>query len=124
MSLIAELDMAFEQFISNTVSDDLLRKIKDSITSADIDVLMRKIESLDDPSAYCKNDFDSKTPTGFFLFIDFISALIINLGDSTIQEATKYSNIKHPFVPWVIKYANDERFHTELMSKFSTIFAE
>ena len=124
MSLNEKLDMAFEQFISNTVSDALLGRIKDSVTSADIDILMRKVESLDDPSAYCKNDFDHKTPTGFFLFIDFISALIINLGDSMIQEANNYSNIKHPFVPWIIKYANDERFHNEIMSKFSRIFAK
>lgn len=124
MSLKAKLNMAFEQFISNKVSDDLLRRIKDSVTSADIDVLMKKVESLDDPSVYCKNDLDSKTPAGFFLFIDFISALIINLGDSKIQEANNYSNIKHPFVPWVIKFANDERFHNEIMSKFSRIFAK
>ena len=124
MSLEVKLNMVFEQFISNKVSDDLLRRIKDSVTSADIDVLMKKVESLDDPSAYCKNDLDSKTPAGFFLFIDFISALIINLGDSTIQEANNYSNIKHPFVPWVIKFVNDERFHNEIMSKFSRIFAK
>lgn len=124
MNLNAMLDSAFEQFISNAVSDDLLRSIKSSVTSTDVDKLIRKVESLDDPSAYCKNDLDSKTPAGFFLFLDFISALIINLGNSAILEANKYSNSKHHFVPWVVKYASDERFHNQIISKFSRIFAE
>lgn len=124
MNLNAMLDSAFEQFISNAVSEDLLRSIKSSVTSTDVDTLIRKVESLDDPSAYCKNDLDSKTPAGFFLFLDFISALIINLGNSAILEANKYSNSKHHFVPWVVKYASDERFHNQIISKFSRIFAE
>lgn len=100
MNLNAILDSAFEQFISNAVSDDLLRSIKSSVTSTDVYILIRKVESLDDPSAYCKNDLDSKTPAGFFLFLDFISALIINLGDSAIdllQCKFKYSPVFHYF---------------------------
>lgn len=122
MSLNEKLDAAFEQFISNTVSDDLLKSIKDSVTSADVNILLRKVESLDDPSAYCKNDFDSETPAGFFLFIDFISALIINLGTPAIEETKKLENTNHHFVSWVIKYADDNRFHHEIMSKFSALF--
>jgi len=109
--------MAKAQFISNTVTDELLKSIKSSVTSADVDTLIAKVESLDDPSAYCKNDLDSKTPAGFFLFLDFISALIINLGSSAIQETEKYSNSKHHFVRWVVKYASDERFHNEIISE-------
>lgn len=124
MSLNEKLDMAFEQFISNTVSDDLLKLIKDSVKSADVDTLMRKVESLDDPSAYCKDDFDSETPAGFFLFIDFVSALIINLGAPAIEETKKFGNTNHHFLPWVIKYADDDRFHHEIMSKFSALFAK
>ncbi|WPL16842.1 hypothetical protein Thiowin_01818 [Thiorhodovibrio winogradskyi] len=124
MNLNEMLDLAFEQFISNTLTEELLKSIKSSVTSADVDTLIIKIESLDDPSAYCKNDLDSKTPAGFFLFLDFISALIINFGHSAIQETDKYSNSKHPFVPWVVKYASDERFHNEIISKFSNLFAK
>lgn len=124
MNLNAKLDSAFKQFLSNSVSDDLLRSITRSVTSTDVNILIREVESLDDPSAYCKNDLDSETPAGFFLYLDFISALIINLGDSAILEANKYSNSKHHFVKWVVKYASDERFHNEIISKFSRIFAE
>lgn len=96
MNLNEMLDLAFEQFISNTVTDELLGSIKGSVTSKDVDTLIKKVESLDDPSAYCKDDLDRDTPAGFFLFLDFISVLIINLGNSARQETYKYSNSKHP----------------------------
>jgi hypothetical protein len=124
MNLNEMLDLAFEQFLSHRVTDELLESIKSSVTSADVDTLILKVESLDDPSAYCKNDLDSKTPAGFCLFLDFISALIINLGDAAIQETDKYSNSKHRFVPWVVKYASDERFHNEIISRFSNLFVK
>lgn len=57
MNLNEMLDLAFEQFLSHTVTDELLKSIKSSVTSADVDTLITKVESLDDPSAYCKNDF-------------------------------------------------------------------
>ena len=124
MILEQRLRLAFKQFLSNSVSGDLLKLIKDSIKPADVEMLIRIIESLKDPSVYCKNDDDRETVSGFFLFIDFVSALLINLGDSAIQELNSYRNTKHPFVPWVIKYVNDKRFHDEIMSKFSEIFAD
>lgn len=124
MSLNLKLNVVFEQFILNRVSDDLLKEIKDLVTYDQIDLLISKVQFLDDPSVYCKNDHDSDTPAGFFLFIDFISALIINLGDSTLQKMYQYKNIRHPFVPWVIRYVNDQRFHREIMSKFSQVFDE
>ena len=54
MNLNAKLDSAFKQFLSNSVSDDLLRSITRSVTSTDVNILIREVESLDDPSAYCK----------------------------------------------------------------------
>jgi len=44
MNLNEMLDLAFEQFISNTVTDELLKSIKSSVTSADVDTLIIKIE--------------------------------------------------------------------------------
>jgi len=124
MVLAEQLHVIFKQFISNSVSGDLLKLIKYSIKPTDVEILMRMIISLKDPSAYCKNDDDHETVSGFFLFIDFVSALLINLGDSVIQELNSYRNTKHPFIPWVIKYVSDKRFHDEIMSKFSEIFAD
>lgn len=123
MNLNNKLEILFKHFILNSVSNDLLKSIKESIEIKDIEILFQVIESIKDPSLYCENNYDNKKISGFFLFIDFITALIINLGDSAIQQA-KNRNSKNPFVHWIIKYAEDERFHKEIMSKFSLIFED
>ena len=67
MNLKESLDTAFNQFITNEVSDDLLKSIKEIVTVDDVDSLIDSVESRGDPSEYCKNDTDSQTPAGFFL---------------------------------------------------------
>jgi len=121
MSTEDRLNMAFTQFLSNAVSTELLRSIKDSIGPEDVDTLMQAVRSLSDPGEYCEHDLDSETVSGFFLFIDFISALIIDLGDQAIQATLAYQDTRHPFAPWVIKFVNDERFHAEILAKFDGV---
>jgi hypothetical protein len=74
MSTEDRLNMAFRQFLSSSVSDELLCSIKDSIGPEDVDMLMQAVLSLRDPSEYCKHDLDSETVSGFFLFLDFMDA--------------------------------------------------
>lgn len=121
MDIQEKLREIFLQFIFDKVSKKLLSSIVKSVNLNDLDILLMSVESLDDPSSYCKNHYDSKTVKGFFLYLDFISALIINLGEDAIERITKYKNSKHPFIPWVVKYVEDERFHAQIMSKFKDI---
>ena len=118
------LELVFTQFLSNSVSEELLKETRQCVQPADVSILMTMVESLDDPSAYCKSDMDQKTVSGFFLFIDFVSALIINMGDPAVHEIRKYASSTHPFVPWVVKYCTDDRFKNEIMSKFTSVFVD
>lgn len=122
MNLSEDLSEAFAQFVSAKISKDFLRSIVTNVGERDVDTLIEAIERLDDPSEYCEDDYDDKPVTGFFLYIDFISALLINLGDPAIQLASKYASSKHPYVPWVVKYTGDSRFHNEIMAKFNDVF--
>lgn len=122
MSLSEELNQAFDQFVSCDLSKDFLRGIVANVGELDVDALIDSVDRLGDPSEYCDDDYDDKTVAGFFLYIDFISALIINLGEPAIKLASRYAGSKHPFVPWVVKYAVDPRFHADIMKKFSDIF--
>lgn len=122
MNLSEELKDAFDQFVSSQISKDFLRSIVAKVDDRDVDILVEAVERLDDPSEYCQDDYDDKTVTGFFLYIDFISALLINLGEPAIKLASKYAGSKHPYVPWVIKYVGDSRFHNDIMEKFNDIF--
>lgn len=122
MNLDEELKQTFSQFLSGDQSETNLRRLVENIDESDVDTLINAVEQLEDPSEYCKDDFDNKTVTGFFLFIDFISALIINLGETATRSVSKYSDTNHPYVPWVVKYVGDPRFHDEIMAKFDKVF--
>lgn len=122
MSLSDELKQAFDQFISGDPSNDFLRGIVANVRVEDVDSLIDSVNRLGDPSEYCEDDYDDKTVAGFFLYIDFISALVINLGEPAIKSASKYSDSRHPFVPWIAKYTGDTRFHGDIMAKFTDIF--
>ncbi len=112
------LDNLFLIFLSGKDARELIDIFRKDLQLEDIGLMMQKISNLGDPSEYCKNDYDSKTVAGFFLFIDFVSVLIIRLGDDAVNEIDRYSHLPGKFVPWVIKYVKDERFHAELLSKF------
>ncbi|MBB1125175.1 hypothetical protein [Thiospirillum jenense] len=125
MNLTRYLQLALTQFMSNSIRDDVLQVIKKLVTPAEVIVLITQVESLDDPGAYCSNICDDNvTVAGFFLFIDFVAALIINLGEPAIKDMQKYCNTKHPFVFWLIQYTSDDRFHDEIMLKFNRIFTD
>ena len=124
MNIEETLDEAFKQLIKHEVSNDLLKSIKEAVSVSDINTLLDHVDSLGDPSEYCENDYDQKTPAGFFLYIDFISAVIIHLGDSALQEVMKCKDTNRPFVKWIVKYVEDERFHEEITAKFSEIFSQ
>ncbi|MBF0101056.1 MAG: hypothetical protein HQK77_09135 [Desulfobacterales bacterium] len=113
-----QLDHLFFQFLSGNVSRELIVEFQINIAPDDVGLLLEAVSSLNDPSDYCKNDYDCETVTGFFLFIDFVSALIIKMGNFTSNEIESYSQFTGKFVPWVIKYVKDERFHSDILSKF------
>ena len=99
MNLSEDLNKVFDQFVSSQISKDLLRGIVSKVDERDVDILIEAVERLDDPSEYCEDDYDDKPITGFFLYIDFISALLINLGEPAIKLVSKYVGSKHPYVP-------------------------
>ncbi len=122
MNLSQYLDKAFSEMISGSSPSELLKEIRENVSPDDADTLMEKVNSLGDPGDYCKNAYDGKTVAGFFLFIDFVSALLIHMGNSATERLDKYSDSRHPFVKWVVKYTKDDRFHPELTAKFNDVF--
>jgi hypothetical protein len=111
-------DDLFHAFLAGRCGKEQWRGFQQQARVEDVDLWLRKIDALGDPSDYCRNDFDNETVSGFFLFIDFISALIVGLGPEAIAKAEGHRG-SGKFTPWVIKYAGDPRFHPELLSKFA-----
>lgn len=122
MSIDILLDEMFSEFINGEIPLESLQKLKNVLKVEDIEFLIKKINSLKDPSEYCKNNYDNKSISGFFLFIDAITALIINLGSDGVNKLLQYENNCSGFLIWIIKYVKDKRFHSEILKKFENVF--
>lgn len=78
------------------------------------------IENLNDPSDYFSGDHkrDENAISGFFLIIDLVSAFIIKIGDESFDKVDLYRKSKSIYIPWILKYIDDDRFHSDLINKF------
>lgn len=114
-------EIIFNSFIQGTFPKENIKELVKIITLEDLPWLVEKVIDLKDPSDYFSGSEkrDEKAVVGFFLIIDYISVLIISMGNSGIKELEKYKKEKSTYLPWVIKYVSDERFRNSLLEKFS-----
>ena len=113
-----DVESIFREFLKGQVASGRLLEISRNTDRSDVGNLMEKVSRLGDPSDFTKNDLDSKTVEGFFSFLDFVSFLLIEMGEEVREEMAEYGQLKGKFVPWVIRYVSDERFHNELRTKY------
>jgi hypothetical protein len=113
-----DFDGLFKEFLNGPVPLDRLIEIRRKVRLEDVECLMRKISELGDPSDYTKNDLDSETVEGFFNFVDFVSVVLIGLGQDSQVEVQRYGKLPGKFIPWVVKYVTDPRFHADLFKKY------
>lgn len=117
------LEKVFESFIYQREDSNLFKDLKSVISINHLDILAKKLNSLEDPSEYFNVGFnDNKIVDGFFLYIDLLSALIIYLGEEAINNFSLYADKNSRYFPWVLKYISDQRFYPELINKFPLLF--
>ena len=118
-----DLQRVFQEFLDGADSADFLKNTRAAIKIDDVPALLDMVESLGDPGDYCKDDYDQATPAGYFLYIDFVSWLIIELGDEAIDIARNRQGTRHHFVRWIVRFTTDSRFHDEISQKFAYLTA-
>lgn len=112
------LEQIFAAFLVGKFPANEIALLAATITEKDVAWLMERVAALTDPSDYFKGTAkgDEQAVSGFFLFIDLVSALIIHAGETAKQEVTHYT--KGTYVQWVKKYVLDSRFHDGLLKQF------
>ncbi len=80
---------------------------------------MQKVESIGGPQDYMAAHNGVPTVEQFFKFIDFVSALIISLGDEGRAALEDCPDSGGEYTKWVRKYVTDKRFHAQLLEPFS-----
>lgn len=117
-----QLEDLFREFLSGQPQADRLERLRDALTPGDIPALLNFVAGLADPSEYSASEYDADTPARYFLFLDFVTALLINLGDEGRAGVEPHLNTQAPFLKWVVKFVADTRFHAEIMAKFQEVF--
>ena len=114
------LNTIFNQLISGVTPLGDIQLLSREIIDEDVVWMLEKIESLNDPSIYFTgtSQGDENVVSGFFLFVDLVSALIISIGESAKNKLDPYRDSNATYTPWVLKYVLDQRFHDELQRKF------
>lgn len=117
MTVQDQLDSLFEDMLAGRGTKRKRRALKESINESHVELLLRKIESIGDPSDYCDDDETHVPVNQFFEFVDYVSALIINLGEAGRVRLDAYPDSRHEYLKWVRKYVTDERFHAQVMQQ-------
>ena len=107
-------DKIFEGYLRKRGVKKEITGLIEYLTLSDVDILLDKIESIGDVDDYA-NDFETSIPVErFFAFVDLISALIIFLGSDAVKKASERSPSKSRYMPWVLKFIQDERFYKQV----------
>ena len=112
------IDEVFDELMAGRTGEADLRRHFTTIAAKDIPELMQKIESIGGPQDYMEAHNGVPTVQQFFKFIDFVSALIITLGDEGRAALANWPESASEYTKWVRKYVDDKRFHAQLLEPF------
>lgn len=113
------IDEVFDDLMAGRTGEEDLERYFATIAAKDIPELMRKVESIGNPQDYMDAHNGAPTVAQFFKFIDFVSALIITLGDEGRTAVAAWPESSSDYTKWVRKYVSDKRFHAQLLEPFS-----
>lgn len=111
------VDQLFLAFMNNNCTDDSLESFIQTVQTDRITSLLNKVITIGGPQDYMD---DYKDSTQFFAFIDFISAVVISVGESAIAKLNEYedSKVNTHYIHYIKKFVNDDRFHSQLQDQF------
>ena len=114
MNTEERINKIFEGYILKKGVKREVAGLIENLTLSDVDILLDKVESIGDVDDYASELETSIPVERFFAFIDLISALIIFLGSDAVKKASERSSSKSRYMPWVIKFIQDERFYKKV----------
>lgn len=117
MTIVEQIDEIFVAYLSRKAAKKKIAALVQSLDATHVDLLLRKVESIGDPSDYT-NKLETSVPVQqFFAFIDLVSALILVVGEEAVAQTLARENAKSQYLPWVKKFVSDERFRSQVMTQ-------
>ena len=111
------VEQLFNAFMNKNCSADELEAFAQTVQQDNVASLLNKVITTGGPQDYMDDYPDS---TQFFAFIDFISAIVISLGDAAIATLNEYedSKVNTHYIHFIKQFANDDRFYSQLQQQF------
>lgn len=111
------VDQLFHKFMQNKCSDDDLQVFAQSVQQDQVTALLNKVITIGGPQDYIEQYDDAQR---FFAFIDFVSGIVISLGDPAIARLNEYedSKVNTHYIHYIKQFANDQRFHAQIREQF------
>jgi hypothetical protein len=117
MTVTEQIDEIFVAYLSRKGAKKKIAALVPILDATHVDLLLRKVESIGDPSDYA-NELETSVPVHqFFAFVDLMSALILLIGDEAVEQTLARENAKSQYLPWVKKFVSDERFRSQVMEQ-------
>lgn len=115
----ASFTVLFQKFFEHRVSDRDVREYFDGFDAGQVDFLVAAIISLGAPEDYL-NDDETNDLSGFFDFIDYITALAHSCGDSALNALSQQpdSPTNRHYIRFVKQYLGDERLLSGILEKY------
>ena len=98
-------------------SDEDLQSFAQTVQQDQVTALLNKVITIGGPQDYLDEYDDAQQ---FFAFIDFVSGIVIALGDSAIARLNEYedSKVNTHYIHYMKQFANDDRFHGQILDQF------
>lgn len=107
----------FHAFMNKNCSADDLESFAQTVQQDHVTSLLNKVITIGGPQDYIDkyNDADQ-----FFVFIDFISAIVNSLGDAAIAELNEFedSKVNTHYIHYIKQFTSDQRFRSQLQKQF------
>ncbi|MEZ5460198.1 hypothetical protein [Dokdonella sp.] len=99
MTVAEQIDEISIAYLSRKGAKKKIPTIVQSLDATRVYVLLRKVESIGDPSDYA-NDLETSVPVQQFIaFVDLISARILLIGEDAVAQALAGENSRSQYLP-------------------------
>ena len=115
----ASFTALFRKFFDHTVTDSDVREYFGGFEQGQLDFLIDAVIDLGAPDDYLDDD-ETLDLSGFFDFIDYVSAVAHSYGDAALKALSQHpdSPTNQHYLHYVKQYLGDERFLPGILEKY------
>ena len=115
-----DFDKIFEKFLHRKITTEQCQSFLEALSSEQLDYLFQAIIELGGPQNYTDDYPDDFDMSGFFDFVDYLTAVLFTFGESakTKLQAIPDSPTNQHYIHFIKQYLSDKRFYDPILDKY------